>query len=207
MSLTYYLRYMRLSDIPTVAWIDQQAFSTPWSAGAYAREVSESSYSHMVVIERLTKTPADSRLHAVWNWIRGLEQVQQATLAYGGVWLFDTEAHISTIASHPAHRRQGWGELALVAMLRRSVALKAEQAVLEVRVSNQAAQSLYRKYGFQEQGIKEGYYYDNNEDAYKMVVNLRPPKIHALIEARYRAYCAQYPLIDTYTTGQRPDGR
>ncbi len=36
---------------------------------------------------------------------------------------------------------------------------------LEVRVSNYAAQNLYRKYGFREAGLRHRYYSDNQEDA------------------------------------------
>lgn len=202
---TYSVRYMRLTDIPQVAWIDQQSFSTPWSAGSYVREVVESSYSHMLVVERLTRTPPDNRIHAMWNWMRGQTQVEQTTMAYGGLWLFDQESHISTIASHPHHRRQGWGELALVAMLRRSVMLKAGYALLEVRVSNTSAQRLYDKYGFEKKGRKKGYYYDNNEDAYIMVLNLGPSRVRRFIETRYQAYRNEYRFKDTYTNHKRPD--
>jgi len=41
----------------------------------------------------------------------------------------------------------------------------ARRATLEVRISNYSAQSLYRKYGFHEEGVRRRYYSDNNEDA------------------------------------------
>ena len=42
---------------------------------------------------------------------------------------------------------------------------RADHATLEVRRSNEAAQSLYRKYGFRDIGIRRRYYSDNHEDA------------------------------------------
>jgi ribosomal-protein-alanine N-acetyltransferase len=45
------LRYMALSDIPQVVQMDEDAFSTPWSARTYAYEIMESPYSHMLVVE------------------------------------------------------------------------------------------------------------------------------------------------------------
>ena len=36
---------------------------------------------------------------------------------------------------------------------------------LEVRKSNEVAKSLYKKYGFEEYGIRPGYYSDDHEDA------------------------------------------
>ena len=44
---------------------------------------------------------------------------------------------------------------------------------LEVRQSNIAAQGLYRKYGFEEIGVRKRYYSDNNEDAVIMTKNLK----------------------------------
>ncbi|WBL35221.1 hypothetical protein O0235_10520 [Tepidiforma flava] len=40
-----------------------------------------------------------------------------------------------------------------------------ESVTLEVRVSNEAARALYRRYGFYEVGIRKRYYADNHEDA------------------------------------------
>ncbi len=39
---------------------------------------------------------------------------------------------------------------------------------LEVRKSNLGAQTLYRKYGFKDIGIRKAYYSDNREDAIVM---------------------------------------
>jgi ribosomal-protein-alanine N-acetyltransferase len=46
--------------------------------------------------------------------------------------------------------------------------------LLEVRVSNQAAASLYRSFGFREVGIRPRYYADNGEDALLMDLELSP---------------------------------
>jgi ribosomal-protein-alanine N-acetyltransferase len=51
---------------------------------------------------------------------------------------------------------------------------------LEVRVTNSAAQALYRKYGFTAHGTRKRYYSDNNEDA---LIMWSPP----LGEPGYRA--------------------
>jgi ribosomal-protein-alanine N-acetyltransferase len=53
----------------------------------------------------------------------------------------------------------------------------SDRVTLEVRVSNAVAQSLYRKYGFREEGIRPRYYSDNGEDAYIMTVDdIRSPQ-------------------------------
>lgn len=43
---------------------------------------------------------------------------------------------------------------------------------LEVRASNEIAQRLYRRYGFEAAGIRPGYYSDNQEDAVIMWADL-----------------------------------
>jgi ribosomal-protein-alanine N-acetyltransferase len=48
----------------------------------------------------------------------------------------------------------------------------ARSMTLEVRVTNNVAQSLYRKLGFQNGGIRKNYYTDNQEDALVMWVNI-----------------------------------
>jgi len=80
------------------------------------------------------------------------------------------EAHISTLAVAPAWRRRGLGEFLLWSMLKRAASMSAFEATLEVRVSNHAAQNLYRKYGFVVVGRRRRYYQDNNEDAWIMTV-------------------------------------
>lgn len=196
--IAYYVRPMRLPDVPRVAAIDQQSFSVPWSARSYVYEVTDSPHSHMVVIERAEQHPPANRLIGWWQRITGNIPHEYTLLAYGGLWLFGEGAHISTIASHPDHRRQGWGELAFVAMLRRAITLEATAITLEVRISNTGAQHLYTKYGFEIQGIKSRYYSDNQEDAYDMILRLTPQADHQ-IKARYAAFHQRLAFFDHYT--------
>ncbi len=81
-----------------------------------------------------------------------------------GVWFVLDEAHVTTIASRPAERRQGIGELLLIASLELAMRHVSRTVTLEVRASNGAARSLYRKYGFQDVGVRKRYYSDG-EDA------------------------------------------
>jgi ribosomal-protein-alanine N-acetyltransferase len=80
------------------------------------------------------------------------------------------EAHITTIAVDPAFRRRGIGELLMVQMAKLAVLAGAVRMTLEVRMSNQPAQALYRKYGFTEGGVRPRYYSDDFEDALIMHV-------------------------------------
>ncbi|MEL7234422.1 MAG: ribosomal protein S18-alanine N-acetyltransferase [Chloroflexota bacterium] len=201
----YRVRYMQIGDIDAVIDIEHASFTTPWAPGTYAREVVSTDYSHMVVVERVEQLPSLNRFHAIWRQMVGRAEPMRTILGYGGMWLFGTEAHISTIASHPRYRGQGWGELTLLAMMRRARALKATYATLEVRVSNTRAQKLYDKYGFSVVGVKKRYYTDDREDAYEMRAPLTTEASVQLMNARYSAYKDQIHFRDTFTTGPRPN--
>lgn len=153
--MIFTLRYMRLEDIPQVLEIDKLSFPLPWSARSYTFEISDNSSSHMITLEQSQEQPINP-------------DPPLTIVGYGSFWLIDGEAHISTIAVHPTYRGKGFGEVLLVGMLDRSMLLRAEYAVLEVRVSNSSALSLYYKYEFEVVGRRRRYYRDNNEDAFQM---------------------------------------
>ena len=71
------------------------------------------------------------------------------------------------------YRRLGVGSMLLEAVIERAKKLGLSILTLEVRQSNIAAQGLYRKYGFEEIGVRKRYYSDNNEDAVIMTKNLK----------------------------------
>jgi len=86
-------------------------------------------------------------------------------LGYTGYWLITGEAHITTLAVHPDHRRKGIGERLLINTVISARDLGAEWLTLEVRESNEAARGLYSKYGFSALGLRKRYYQDNGENA------------------------------------------
>jgi [ribosomal protein S18]-alanine N-acetyltransferase len=200
----YRVRYLRPSDLAQVSWIEERSFSTPWSTQTYLREITRSHYSHMVAVDRIERLPTTHQWQSLWQSLTRRQRFNHVLLAYGGLWHFGDEAHISTIASHPDYRGQGWGELALVAMLRRALTLGVRYVVLEVRVSNKPAQALYRKHGFQVHGIKQGYYFDNDEDAYDMRLVFAQAGNPSAFESSYQQYCKRLGLLDQYTSGHKP---
>ena len=62
-------------------------------------------------------------------------------------------------------RGRGLGELMLVHLIDQAREMGAKRLTLEVRVSNNVAQELYRKYTFKEEGVRKRYYSDDGEDA------------------------------------------
>jgi ribosomal-protein-alanine N-acetyltransferase len=188
------LRYMTLADIPQVVAIDRLSFDLPWSERSYSYEISEATYSHMVVLEMNEEQPTQG-----WRrWLNSGRQ-ERRIVGYGGLWHVLSEAHISTIAVHPTYRGRGWGEILLAGMVRRSITLQAELVVLEVRVSNTRAQNLYHKYEFETAGVKPRYYRNNDEDAYDMRLDITSPEKRDRSDARFAAIQATHPFHDTYT--------
>jgi ribosomal-protein-alanine N-acetyltransferase len=154
---------MALDDIDQVMGIEQLAFAAPWSARAYRFELTENRNSVMLVVRQ---APAGSWLR---RWLIVHNPVRrQPVLGYAGMWLLVDDGHIATIAVHPAWRGRGLGEMLILSLLDRARERGARRATLEVRVSNQGAQALYRHVGFETMSRRPRYYADNNEDAYIM---------------------------------------
>lgn len=191
------LRYMRLPDVPTVASIDAASFNPPWSAQSYQFEVSDSNYSHMVVLEDCT-TPHTTLIDRLLATVGLAQPARGEILGYGGLWHLAGEAHISTIAVTPNQRGRRYGELLLLAMCVRSVRLRAGTVVLEVRVSNTVAQNLYHKHGFEVTGTKPRYYQSDGEDAYAMRLTLSAEAGERVQDA-LSALLAALPAKDDFT--------
>lgn len=201
------LRYMELDDIPQVVAIDKLAFDPPWSVRSYSYEINESNYSHMVVLEEQGEEHPASGLKRLVQSLSGHAGAERRIIAYGGLWHIVDEAHISTIATHPDLRGQGYGEIVLAGMVRRSLTLGAAYIVLEVRVSNIAAQNLYKKYDFEIIDLKPRYYHNNGEDAYDMRLSLRDEAAHPKIHRRFTDLVARRHVVDRYTDMLAPRGQ
>lgn len=80
------------------------------------------------------------------------------------------EAELLTIATDPAHRRQGLARETISAFEATAAARGATRTFLEVSAGNAAALALYRSAGYSEKGRRRGYYRTPNgpEDALLM---------------------------------------
>ena len=66
-------------------------------------------------------------------------------------------------ASSPEQRGRGLGTRLMLALAEEALAAGSSHLTLEVRVSNEAAQRLYHRFGFETVGLRRHYYRD--EDA------------------------------------------
>lgn len=202
----YFIEPMTEDDIPDVQEVERQSFTTPWSTNTYRRELRHSATSRYIVV-RVSPTPPPPR-PAVQTARRNFLSLMLPTLftppsslsnyplvGYGGLWLTENEAHITTIALASAHRGRNVGELLLNGLIDHALDLRATWLSLEVRVSNTVAQNLYLKYGFRPAGTRARYYTDNNEDALMMWTDpIQAPEyqnrlreLRALLFAKLRA--------------------
>jgi ribosomal-protein-alanine N-acetyltransferase len=139
---------MHLTDIDGVMTLEHLSFADPWPRSLYVREVKEGRYSRYFIVE--TDTPdVDPPL----------------LVGQAGYWLLGNEAHIVTIAVDPQWRGQSIGKWLFLRVLADVRERGADLVTLEVRPSNTAALSLYRKLGFDTIGQRKRYYADG-EDAY-----------------------------------------
>lgn len=142
-------RRMELRDIDQIVKIENESFTTPWSKESFENELMKNQFAHYTVLED-----------------------EKEVFGYCGVWIIVDEAHITNIALLPKYRGLKLGESLLRKVMDSAREKGAKTMTLEVRVTNDIAQSLYRKLGFQNGGLRKNYYTDNQEDALVMWVNL-----------------------------------
>jgi len=141
------LRQMRVGDVPTVMEIERECFAIPWHESAYLTEITNRSAYYIVAC------------------------MDDAIVGYAGMWVIVDESHITTLGVAKQRRGKKIGELLLVCLLDEAMKRGAKRTTLEVRQSNQVAQSLYRKYGFIPAAIRRAYYTDNHENAVVMWID------------------------------------
>ena len=88
-------------------------------------------------------------------------------VGYAGLWNICGVADVIDVAVHKDFRRQGIGEKLIEKLIECCKNEKISEINLEVRMSNLAAQSLYKKMGFSEVGQRPNYY-ENRETAILM---------------------------------------
>ncbi|MCX7840734.1 MAG: GNAT family N-acetyltransferase, partial [Anaerolineae bacterium] len=146
-TLIFRVEPMTVRDIPAVMEIEYKSFSAPWSASAYDYELRYNAMAHYFVARPQERRDIPPLPSSLWQRLRARWHTPSQSapiVGHAGFWIMVDEAHISTLATHPAWRRRGIAELLLVAMTERAAELGLRVMTLEVRVSNVTAQALYR---------------------------------------------------------------
>lgn len=103
-------------------------------------------------------------LVAVADGAAGAEQV----VGYGGLAAGRSEGDVQTLAVHPDRWGAGLGSALLAALLEEAARRGCDQVFLEVRVDNERAQRLYRRFGFEPVRVRRHYYQPSGADALVM---------------------------------------
>ena len=110
----------------------------------------------------------ESASASTYNAVAFAEDDEPRLIGYAGLLAGVGEAEVLTIAVAPAHEGRGLGAVLLTELMREAARRECDDVVLEVRVDNDRAQRLYRRFGFEGVGIRKGYYQPMNIDALVM---------------------------------------
>jgi [ribosomal protein S18]-alanine N-acetyltransferase len=136
------IRAMRGSDVADVVAIERASYQFPWSDGIF-RDCLRVGYVCRVIT------------------------VNRQVMAYGVMSLGAGEAHILNLCVAEGYRCRGVGRRLLTSLIERATTAGMADAFLEVRPSNTTAIRLYLALGFEQAGMRRGYYQAVNgrEDA------------------------------------------
>ncbi len=137
-------RKMEQADVATVAQIEKDCFSIPWSIDSITEEL-ENTFSRFYVLEADCKTVGYIGSHNVLG-----------------------EVYITNVAVFKNARGTGYGKALVNHLLSEMKKENADFVTLEVRKSNEIAISLYKKTGFSEVGVRKDFYECPREDAILM---------------------------------------
>lgn len=137
----FILRKMTLQDINEIMKIEPKCFTLPWSRESYLGELKNNFATYLVC------------------------DYEGEIAGYGGIWVVFEDAHITNVAVDPDYRQFGMGTALMEELEQVARDKKAQQILLEVRPSNEAALAMYRKLGYFPTGLRHAYYSDNGEDA------------------------------------------
>ncbi len=136
---------VKSEHIPALAEIEKTCFAQPWSAQSLTAELEKENAALFAALDE-----------------------EGAVIGWAGMSHICGEGSITNIAVLPHARRQGVGGALVRALLTESIRLALDWLMLEVRISNTAAVSLYQKQGFNPVGIRPNFYEYPVEDAVLM---------------------------------------
>lgn len=146
-----HLRPMMEEDLVEIAGIERSSYAFPWSENIF-RDCLRVGYTCRVL------------------------DLEGRNIGYGVMSLGAGEAHILNVCVREEFRTVGFGRRLLEHLIERATAAGVTEAFLEVRPSNLSAIRLYQKLGFEQIGIRRGYYQapDGREDAIVLKLDLLP---------------------------------
>jgi ribosomal-protein-alanine N-acetyltransferase len=153
------LRSMTSADVAAVHRLERVIFPQPWSEGAFLDELEQDGRSYVVAVDHTGEV-----------------------VGYGGLLYVAGEAHLTTIAVAEGFRSRKLGTRLMLHLIEDALVAGARHLTLEVRMTNQSAQEMYRTFGMAPVGVRQRYYGD--EDGLIMWVHdIDQPEYRARLDA------------------------
>lgn len=146
------IRKMKAQDIEEIVNIEKECFSLPWSFQSLMNEIKNNNAYFVVAIK------------------------ENKIVAYAGMHCTMGDCFITNVAVKSENRRNGIGKGLLNHLVKYAKEKDYNFVTLEVRKSNIAAQSLYKKFDFKEIGFRKNFYTNPKEDAIIMTNFLNKKK-------------------------------
>lgn len=140
------IRKMTIEDAVSAARIEKGIFSQPWSEHAFVESLQNENTLFLVAEERLPSG-------------------QMQIAGYVGMYLAFDEGEITNVAVDEAFRNKGIGQALVEELIAQASQKNICRIILEVRVSNAPAISLYKKMNFKKIGTRKNFYDFPKEDA------------------------------------------
>ena len=135
------IRSMTESDLDVVSSMEKESYSDFWSRHSFEEEL-ENEHAVAVVMEETT-----------------------GVVGYAVAVIALDEADLVKITVSEKERAKGYGKKLLESMKEILAGKGVTDIILEVRISNEAAITLYEHAGFVKEGIRPGFYSNPSEDA------------------------------------------
>lgn len=127
-------RPMTLADLGAVLAIEVQAYSHPWTHGNFVDSLAAGHLAEVL----------EGDAGRIAGYFVAMEGVD--------------ELHLLNLTIAPARQGRGHGSALLETVLAHARSRRLAQVLLEVRASNTRARALYARRGFEEVGLRRGYY-------------------------------------------------
>jgi len=156
--MVWQLRRASVDDLDAIMAIETTTFQNDaWSRDSMRREMTSEHAFYLVAVEPETPERVD---------------------AYAGLFvpIGAPQADVQTIAVAARARRSGLGRQLMRTLMGEARARGAAEMFLEVRADNPGAQALYASLGFEQIGLRPGYYHADGMDALVMRARLDPAR-------------------------------
>ncbi len=137
------------SDLNEILQLEKELYKKPWQEKDYLYELNENPFAYYFKL-----------VH------------EGEIIGYMGFWITFETAQITKVSISKKYQKRKISYILMQDMENRILSADCDVITLEVRVSNEPAIHLYKKCGFKVECIRENYYEDH-EDAYLMIKELR----------------------------------